>query len=86
MATDSAPLQLAELRDRASRGEIDTVLAGFTDLYGRLLGKRFDAGVFAGQVAEHGTQAGRSGNAAWYTFRKAIRRGGGDREGGPLPR
>ena len=53
--TDAAPLQLAELRERASRGEIDTVFAGFTDLYGRLMGKRFDAGFFADQVAEHGT-------------------------------
>ena len=33
------------------------MLARFTDLYGRLLGKRFDAGFFAEQVAEHGTHA-----------------------------
>jgi glutamine synthetase len=33
------------------------VFAGFTDLYGRLLGKRFDAGFFSDQVAEQGTHA-----------------------------
>ena len=57
MASDPAPLPLSELEQRASRGEIDTVFAGFTDLYGRLLGKRFDAGFFVEQVAKHGTHA-----------------------------
>lgn len=55
MPIGAAPLELGELGQRASRGEIDTVFAGFTDLYGRLRGKRFDAGFFAAQVAEHGT-------------------------------
>ena len=35
-----------ELRQFAASGEIDTVLVAFTDHYGRLLGKRFDADFF----------------------------------------
>ena len=44
--------QLAPL---VSAGEIDTVIVGFTDLYGRLVGKRFDAGFYLEEVAEKGT-------------------------------
>ena len=33
-----------ELRGLVDTGEIDTVVVGFTDHYGRLMGKRFDAG------------------------------------------
>ena len=44
-----------ELRERVARGDIETVVVGFTDHYGRLLGKRFDAGVFVDRVAVHGT-------------------------------
>ena len=50
-------LALEELRARVSEGTIDTVLVGFTDLYGRLAGKRFDAGFFLEEVASHGTHA-----------------------------
>ncbi|MDP6821896.1 MAG: glutamine synthetase family protein [Dehalococcoidia bacterium] len=39
----------------AQRGEVDTVVVGFTDLYGRFMGKRFDADFFIGQTVEHGT-------------------------------
>jgi glutamine synthetase len=39
------------------RGEIETVLAVFPDLYGRLLGKRLDAGFFLEEVADGGTHA-----------------------------
>ncbi len=35
-----------ELRGEVSAGVIDTVVVAFTDLYGRLLGKRFDAEFF----------------------------------------
>lgn len=38
-----------------NKGEIDTVVVGFTDLYGRLMGKRFDADFFIEQTVEHGT-------------------------------
>ena len=47
----------AELRDLVTRGEIDTVLVVFPDLYGRLVGKRYDAGFFCAEVAAHGMHA-----------------------------
>jgi glutamine synthetase len=50
-------LTLEELRDRVAQGEIDTVVAGFTDHYGRLMGKRFDAEMFLEQIAEGGGHA-----------------------------
>jgi glutamine synthetase len=46
-----------ELRALAQKGEIETVVAGFTDHYGRLMGKRFDADMFVGEVAESGGHA-----------------------------
>ncbi|HYD56554.1 MAG TPA: glutamine synthetase family protein [Burkholderiales bacterium] len=50
-------LAVEELRGLVSRGEIDTVVAGFTDHYGRLLGKRFDAGMFVDDVVQSGGHA-----------------------------
>jgi glutamine synthetase len=50
-------LTLEELRDRVAQGEIDTVVAGFTDHYGRLMGKRFDAEMFVDEVAKSGGHA-----------------------------
>src|SRR6185369_9917270 len=41
----------------AQGGEVDTVLVVFTDLYGRFMGKRFDAGFFLEHVAREGTHA-----------------------------
>ncbi|MEW6751329.1 MAG: glutamine synthetase family protein [Candidatus Latescibacterota bacterium] len=46
-----------ELRERVARGEIETVIVGFTDLYGRLLGKRFDADFFVAEVCQEGAHA-----------------------------
>ena len=48
-------LTLDELRDLVVRGLIETVIAGFTDHYGRLLGKRCDAEWFVDEAAAHGT-------------------------------
>jgi glutamine synthetase len=53
--TTDGMLSLDELRALVDSGEIATVVAGFTDLYGRLTGKRFDAGFFLDTVAAHGT-------------------------------
>jgi glutamine synthetase len=50
-------LQLEQLRSMVASGEIETVVAGFTDHYGRLLGKRFDAEMFVEQIAQHGGHA-----------------------------
>ena len=50
-------LTLAELKDRVDDGSIDTVVVAFTDHYGRMLGKRFDAGFFVDDAHEIGTHA-----------------------------
>ncbi len=50
-------LTIPELKQRVKRGEIDTVIAAFTDHYGRLLGKRFAAAFFLDSVASGGTHA-----------------------------
>ena len=50
-------LTLDALRGMVAQGEIETVVAGFTDHYGRLMGKRFDAEMFVEQIAEGGGHA-----------------------------
>src|SRR5438067_2614593 len=50
-------LDLEQLRGLVSKDEIETVVVGFTDHYGRLLGKRFDAEMFVQDIAEHGAHA-----------------------------
>jgi glutamine synthetase len=49
-------LSIDELRDRVGRGEIDTVVTAFTDMQGRLLGKREQAEFFLDESAEHGIE------------------------------
>jgi glutamine synthetase len=48
-------LTLDQLRERVAQGEIETVIVGFTDHYGRLLGKRYAADLFVEETAAHGT-------------------------------
>lgn len=48
---DPSPLELIE------SGEVDTVIVAFTDHYGRLMGKRFDAGFFLDSAARDGSHA-----------------------------
>jgi glutamine synthetase len=50
------------LRALVAQGEIETVVAGFTDPYGRLLGKRFDAEMFLDEICTQG------GHACDYLF------------------
>src|SRR5256886_4451735 len=50
-------LKPEELAKLVQQGEIETVVVGLTDHYGRLLGKRFDAEMFVADVAEHGAHA-----------------------------
>jgi glutamine synthetase len=57
MAKIHGMLTLSELSDLVERGEIETIVLGFTDHYGRLMGKRFDADYFVEEAAEHGTHA-----------------------------
>jgi glutamine synthetase len=46
-----------ELGNLVERGEIETVLAVFPDMYGRLMGKRIMGSYFLEEVAEHGMHA-----------------------------
>ncbi len=46
-----------ELRELVRRGEIETVVAVFPDLYGRLVGKRITGSFFLDEVLEHGMHA-----------------------------
>ena len=48
-------LDLDSLATLVNSGAIHTVITAFPDLYGRLMGKRFDARFFLETVAEHGT-------------------------------
>ncbi|MER5555481.1 glutamine synthetase family protein [Streptomyces sp. NPDC002793] len=56
MADRTPPLPVEELRALVASGEIDTVVLAFTDMQGRLQGKRFAASFFLGEVLEHGTE------------------------------
>jgi glutamine synthetase len=49
-------LTLDQLRSEAQAGTIDTVVAAFTDMQGRLMGKRINASFFLDDVAEHGIE------------------------------
>jgi len=52
-----AQLTLSDLKKLIRLGEVDTVIAAFTDHYGRLMGKRFDGDYFLEHVAGEGTHA-----------------------------
>src|ERR1700748_904706 len=49
-------LSLEELGTEAEAGTIDTVVTAFTDMQGRLVGKRIDVSYFLDQVADHGIE------------------------------
>src|SRR6516225_7855038 len=58
MVPDAGPprrglLTLEQLRVLIGEGEIDTVVLAFTDMQGRLAGKRLSAEYFLDEVAEH---------------------------------
>jgi glutamine synthetase len=55
MGSPRGMLTLDELGELAAADAIDTVVVGFTDHYGRVHGKRFDAGYFVDEVHDHGT-------------------------------
>ncbi|MDH3246273.1 MAG: glutamine synthetase family protein [Saprospiraceae bacterium] len=48
-------LDLQQLKKLADTGEVETVVVAFTDHYGRLMGKRFDAHFFLESAAKSGT-------------------------------
>jgi len=48
-------LSLSRLRELVSQDQIETVIVAFTDHYGRLTGKRYDAEMFVEETASHGS-------------------------------
>ncbi|KAF4409745.1 MULTISPECIES: glutamine synthetase family protein [Streptomyces] len=56
MADRKPPLAVGELRRLVDSGGIDTVVLAFTDMQGRLQGKRFAAPFFLDTVLEHGSE------------------------------
>src|SRR5438093_4088720 len=48
--------RLEELKNDVALGEIDTVVTAFTDMQGRLMGKREHAEFFVDETAEHGLE------------------------------
>ena len=55
MVESSGLLTLEALSEAVAADAIDTVIVAFTDHYGRLHGKRLDAGYFLEEAAEHGS-------------------------------
>jgi glutamine synthetase len=53
-AGGSVPARLEELRQSVRDGQIDTVVVAFTDMQGRLMGKRVQAEAFMRGVVDHG--------------------------------
>src|SRR5271168_1349479 len=52
----SAALSLAALEQLVGIGYVDTVIVAFTDMQGRLVGKRVSARLFVDEVAAHGAE------------------------------
>ncbi|MFC5503317.1 glutamine synthetase family protein [Lysinimonas soli] len=57
MAVRSGNLSIGELGALIDRREIDTVIVAFTDMQGRLVGKRTSARLFREDIAAHGAEA-----------------------------
>lgn len=57
MATVKGMLSLDKLKSLVKNEEIETVLVVFTDLYGRFMGKRYDADFFLEQAQSKGSHA-----------------------------
>ena len=49
-------LSLDQLSSEAEAGAIDTIVTAFTDMQGRLVGKRIDASFFLDEVTDHGIE------------------------------
>ncbi|MBH0084280.1 glutamine synthetase family protein [Salinibacterium sp. SWN167] len=56
MSPSSGNLTLDELTDDVASGAIDTVVVAFTDMQGRLVGKRLSARLFLEDAAAHGAE------------------------------
>ena len=49
-------LTMEHLADRIGSGKVDTVIVAFTDMQGRLQGKRLHGQYFVDHVMKHGTE------------------------------
>ncbi|MET0782942.1 MAG: glutamine synthetase family protein [Leifsonia flava] len=56
MTPRSGNLTIEELTGEVASGAVDTVIVAFTDMQGRLIGKRVSARLFLEDVAEHGAE------------------------------
>ena len=56
MSAPTGYLTLDQLRDAVADGHVDTVIVAFTDMQGRLVGKRVSARLFLEDVAAHGAE------------------------------
>jgi glutamine synthetase len=56
MTARTAPLEVDRLRELIRSGEVDTVVVAFTDMQGRLQGKRIHSQFFLESVLGHGTE------------------------------
>src|SRR3954447_19260457 len=56
MPEGSSPLSMAKLGQTMESGHVDTVLVVFTDMQGRLQGKRVHARYFMDEVRDHGME------------------------------
>ena len=57
MSAPTGYLSLDQLRSAVADGHVDTVIVAFTDMQGRLVGKRVSARLFLEDVAAHGAEA-----------------------------
>lgn len=57
MSNNRGIMDLDSLAQSVHNSDIETVIVAFPDLYGRLMGKRFDAEFFLKTVVSHGTHA-----------------------------
>ena len=65
-------LTIDELRAGVEAGEIDTVIAAFTDMQGRLMGKRLDAEFFLDELDAGSTVAGSTKTVSERFISRAI--------------
>ena len=56
VTTRTGMIDLRDLETRVEKGEIDTVVLAFTDMQGRLIGKRVSARFFVEDIAAHGAE------------------------------
>ena len=56
MTQASGFITIAQLTEQVATGEVDTVIVAFTDMQGRLVGKRVSARLFLEDIYNHGAE------------------------------